>query len=133
MLFTRECDYAIRIFRALADGALVNVQEISQMENLSVSITYKIARKLEKAGYIKSYRGTNGGYCLNTPLAEITLYDVFITIDRDMFITSCTKDEFKCSRNKAEHPCMVHKEFMRLQKMIEQELKSKSLLDIMNG
>ena len=133
MLFTRECDYAVRIFRALADGELVNVQDISQLEDISVSITYKIARKLEKAGYIKSYRGTNGGYRLKASLEKVTLYDVFLTIDRNLFITSCTKKEFQCNRNQAENPCMVHKEFLRLQDMIEKELKSRSLLEIMNG
>lgn len=117
----------------MADGNTVNVQDISCMEDISPSIAYKISRKLEQAGYIRSYRGTNGGYALKKQLDEITLYDVFMAIDRNLFITSCTNSQFDCSRNTDGHPCMVHKEFVRMQDMIEKELKSKSLLEIMQG
>lgn len=131
MLFTRECDYAVRIMRALSDGKTLNVQKISECEDITTSITYKIARKLERAGYIRSYRGTNGGYALNMPLEDISLYEIFTVIDRDLFITSCTNSEFSCSRNTHDHKCMVHQEFLRLQSMIEGELKSKKLSDVM--
>ena len=62
MLFTKECDYAIRIMRALSDGELVSVSNICAAEQLPSAMTYKITRKLEKQGLLKSCRGTNGGY-----------------------------------------------------------------------
>ena len=76
MLFTKECDYAIRIMRALSDGELVSVSNICAAEQLPSAMTYKITRKLEKQGLLKSCRGTNGGYCLNRTLSEISLYDI---------------------------------------------------------
>ena len=75
MLFTKECDYAIRIMRALSSGELISVSRICEMEHLPSAMTYKITRKLEKSGFLKSCRGTNGGYALNLKLAEISLYD----------------------------------------------------------
>ena len=65
MLFTKECDYAIRIMRALSSGELISVSRICEMEHLPSAMTYKITRKLEKSGFLKSCRGTNGGYALN--------------------------------------------------------------------
>ena len=73
MLITRECDYAIRIIRALSPGDIMNVPTICEKESLTSAITYKMARKLEKAGLIKSYRGSAGGYALNCDLEHTTL------------------------------------------------------------
>ena len=41
MLFTKECDYAIRIMRALSDGELVSVSNICAAEQLPSAMTYK--------------------------------------------------------------------------------------------
>lgn len=133
MLFTRECDYAVRIMRALAGGGIVSVQEIYSRENITVSITYKITRKLEKAGLIKSYRGTNGGYELNRSLADLTLYDVFTVIDPELQITECVSHSHACSQNTCGRPCRVHGEFCRLQKLLEQELKAVPLSELLKG
>lgn len=127
MLFTRECDYAVRIIRALSAGGIVSVQDIAAGEDLSVSITYKITRKLEKAGLIESYRGSSGGYALKQPLDRLTLYDVFTVIDHDLLITECAGHSHTCSRNTGGHVCLVHGEFCRLQRLMMQELKSKPL------
>lgn len=128
MLFTRECDYAVRIIRALSGGGIVSVQDISAKEDISVSITYKITRKLEKAGLIESYRGSSGGYALKQPLDRLTLYDVFTVIDPELLITECAGHSHVCSRNTGEQVCRVHGEFCRLQRLMMQELKSKPLL-----
>lgn len=127
MLFTRECDYAVRIIRALSGGGIISVQDISAKEDISVSITYKITRKLEKAGLIKSYRGSNGGYALKAQLDSMTLYDVFMVVDPKLLITECVGHSYACSRNTKEHICQVHGEFCRLQNLIIQELRSKPL------
>ena len=91
MLFTKECDYAIRIMRALSDGELVSVSNICAAEQLPSAMTYKITRKLEKQGLLKSCRGTNGGYCLNRTLSEISLYDICAAVDPDILLLGCMK------------------------------------------
>ncbi len=48
MLFTRECDYAIRIIRALSSEEAVSVPKICQMENLPSAMTYKLSRELRR-------------------------------------------------------------------------------------
>lgn len=127
MLFTRECDYAVRIIRALSGGGVVSVQNISAGEDISVSITYKITRKLEKAGVIESYRGSNGGYALKMPLDKMTLYDIFTVMDPDLLITECVGDSHICTRNTKGHVCQVHGEFCRIQDLLVRELKSRPL------
>lgn len=132
MLITREVDYAVRILRVLSEGRTVSVQEICRKENVSVSIAYKITRKLEKAGIIKSYRGMNGGYALSADLDKITLYDVIRVVDKELLITECLGHSYTCSQNTEKKPCSVHGEFCRLQSLLIRELKSRSLLTILS-
>ena len=56
MLITRETDYALRILRALAPGSCLTVGEIAEKESLPHKFTYKIMKKLEKAGIIRIIR-----------------------------------------------------------------------------
>ena len=132
MLVSRECDYAVRIMRALSKGELVRVQEICQREDITVAMAYKLARKLEKSGYIRSYRGSSGGYSLNKDLREVTLYDICRAVDQELFVSSCTGCGYICSRDTENCPCLVHKELCRIQEVLIRELRSKSLSDMLN-
>lgn len=130
MLFTKECDYAIRIMRALSSGKLISVSRICDIEHLPSAMTYKITRKLEKSGFLKSCRGTNGGYALNKTLDEISLYDIYAAVDPEIVLLECMKDDYHCSMNSPKNPCLVHHEFCRLQSILVQEMKQKSLAEL---
>lgn len=133
MLFTRECDYAVRIVRALSTGEIVNISTICQMEQMTTAIAYKVARKLEKAGMIKSYRGSAGGYALSCDLQSTTLYDIFSVIDSKLFLTDCMQPGYSCPLHTQQKPCLVHRELCLIQNRLNQDLKAKSLADILHG
>ena len=73
MLITRETDYALRILRALAPGSCLTVGEIAEKESLPHKFTYKIMKKLEKAGIIRIIRGVNGG-CQPVSYTHLDVY-----------------------------------------------------------
>ncbi|KSV60631.1 RrF2 family transcriptional regulator [Acetivibrio ethanolgignens] len=131
MLFTRECDYAIRVMRTLSTGECMSVSMISEIERLPYAMTYKITRKLERAGLLKSYRGSKGGYALKRNSAEITLYDICVVIMPDILVFECMKEGHSCPKNTEKKPCKIHCEMARLQKILIEELKRKSLEEIL--
>lgn len=133
MLITRECDYAIRIIRALSSGEIANIQTICGQEQITSAIAYKIARKLEKAGFLKSYRGSTGGYALNCDLEKTTLYDILTIIDPELLLIECMQSGYECTLNLPRRPCLVHREFSRIQSKLNQELKECSLAEILHG
>lgn len=133
MLITREVDYAIRVLRVLACENTVSVREICKKEDISMSITYKITRKLEKAGIIQSFRGTNGGYAIKKKLDDVTLFDVIEIVDKELLITECLQHDYHCSRNPKSDACKVHQELCRLQQLLTDEIKRKSLSKIFAG
>ena len=130
MLITRRSDYAMRICRVLHDGKVHNVREICQAEEIPKAFAYKILRELEMAGLVKSERGNQGGYYLNRPLSELTLYDVVNITEDDLAILHCMKEE--CNRNPDSIPCKVHQEIERIQNILIDELKKKTIEEILD-
>ena len=129
MLITRRSDYAMRVFRVLKDGKIHNVREICEKEDIPKAFAYKILRELELADLVKSERGNRGGYLLNGDLDKITLYDVVSITEGDLAILHCMKDE--CYRNPEGMPCKVHNEIERIQNILIDEMKKKSISEIM--
>ena len=132
MMISRECDYAIRIVRALADYGVKNVNEICEKELVPVQYAYKILRKLVKNGIVKSYRGVSGGYELAKDTAEINLFDVIIAIDEKFCINDCLLPDYSCARDKSSH-CSVHTELIVIQTKLQKMLEEKSFFDILNS
>ena len=130
MLITRRSDYAMRICRVLHDGKVHNVREICQAEEIPKALAYKILRELEMADLVKSERGNQGGYYLNRPLSELTLYDVVNITEDDLAILHCMKEE--CNRNPDSMPCKVHQEIERIQNILIDELKKKTIEEILD-
>lgn len=131
MLITRECDYAVRIVRALASKERLCVNDICPKEELTPAFVYKILKKLEKAGIVQSFRGSNGGYALKMDPSEFTLLDLYLAVDDSFYMIECLDPEKPCSRN-GEEGCKVHKELCRIQQVMREELRSKSLLEILS-
>ena len=71
MLFNRETDYALRVIKNLHTDIPTSISSLAEGEFISEAIAYKVARKLDKGGLVKSMRGSNGGYMLTRPLTDI--------------------------------------------------------------
>ena len=134
MFITRECDYAVRVLRALAGEARLSVNEICEKEAITAPFAYKILKKLQKSGIVKGFRGVHGGYALNRGLNEMTLYDVYSAIDPELFIIECMDPGHVCVRNGQDgQPCLVHNELAEIQRELWSLLRRKSLQDILEG
>lgn len=133
MLITRECDYAVRVIRAMAGEKKLSVHDICEKEDITEPFAYKILKKLQKAKIVKVFRGVNGGYVMNKELSELSLFDVYHAIDPEMFIIACMDPENDCSRNGADGiSCQIHKELETIQREINRMLKEKTLDKIIN-
>lgn len=119
----------MRICRVLKDSKVHNVREICEKEDIPKAFAYKILRELESADLVKSERGNQGGYYLNKSLNDLTLYDIVSITEGDLAILHCMKE--RCERNKSDMPCKVHKEINRIQAVLVEEMKKKTIADIM--
>ncbi len=133
MFITRECDYAVRVIRALALEKRMSVKDICDRESITAPFAYKILKKLQKARIVKGFRGVHGGYSMNRDLNGITLYDVYHAIDPEMFIIECLNPRFPCVRNDEVNglPCAIHRELYGIQQELTSMLKRNSLHDLL--
>jgi len=123
MFITRECDYAVRVVRALWGESRLSVSDICEKEAITAPFAYKI---------VKGYRGVHGGYSLNRGLDELTLYEVYSAIDPDMFIIECLDPKYNCVRDGQDGlPCLVHRELLSVQDELISLLKRKTIQQIM--
>lgn len=134
MLITRECDYAVRVIRALAGSERLSVGEICEKEEITAPFAYKILKKLQKAKLVRGYRGVHGGYSLDKAATEITLFDVYTAIDPEIMIIECMDPEYQCVRDGQDKvPCLVHRELAEIQQELWRLLKRKSLQDLFDS
>lgn len=132
MFITRECDYAVRVIRALAGEQRLSVTEICEKESITAPFAYKILKKLQKAKIVRGYRGVHGGYSLAKGLGELTLFDIYGAIDPDLFIIECMNPGSQCIRDGQDGlPCQVHRELGAIQAELWDMLKRKTLRQIM--
>jgi len=134
MFITKECDYGIRIIRALADGTKKTANIISNEEKIPYTITSKIIKKLMNAAYVQSIRGSNGGYQLSRPLDTITLVDIITAVDANRCINECLRNSSVCDfKSHPDRPCTVHHELAQAQDIMVSALRSKTMDTVIYG
>lgn len=87
--------YAIRIMLDLAvnnNGEYIPLKDISQRQGISLKYLEQIISRLNKAGYLKSFRGSSGGYRLAKMPCEYTIGDILRTTEGSMAPISCLEN-----------------------------------------
>ena len=64
-----------------AEGALVNLTEISKRQDISLAYLEQLFVKLRRADLVVSVRGPGGGYRLARPASEIRVVDILSAVD----------------------------------------------------
>ena len=78
-----KSDYSIRALAelALAGGGPCTVHDLAARQGISPRFLQNLLLALRRRGLVHSQRGSEGGYRLARPAAEITLADVFRAAD----------------------------------------------------
>lgn len=125
-IINRETDYAIRILRVLRDGQRHSIREICQSQHMTKPFTYKISKKLERAGYIRVLRGVEGGCQLACDLACVNLHQLMAALEEDEVLVACMESGYTCEYA-AKAGCRVHRNLSQLQQRINEQLQSYSI------
>lgn len=94
--------YAVRVMLDLAmqeKDKCVKVKEIAKRQNLSEKYLEQIISVLNKAGYVKSVRGAQGGYLLTKDPSEYTVGMILRLTEGSLNPVACLDDEVnQCER-----------------------------------
>ncbi len=75
MQLSRFTDYSLRVlfYAAINNDRLTTLSEIAQFYDISIEHLRKVVHALSKSGYLKTFRGKNGGIRLGKDPADINI------------------------------------------------------------
>ena len=80
-------------------GSSVNVDQIAEVTGSSRHHVAKVMQRLAKDGFVSSYRGPNGGFYLQRNENDISLLEIYESIEGKITPTSCPMDKQVCNFN----------------------------------
>jgi Rrf2 family protein len=92
MKISAQEEYGLRCLLQLAtlgENESLTLPQIAEREGISVANAGKLMWLLNKANFVKSTRGTKGGYALARPAEEIRLSEVIKVLDNDVLSKHC--------------------------------------------
>jgi len=106
---------------------LVNVVQISERLDSSKHHVAKVMQRLVKDGYLYSHRGPTGGFALKVPPEQITLLELYESIEGKIVIGECPMDNPVCPFGK----CIFNNVTSKLTKDFVDYMKSQTLKDFL--
>lgn len=126
--------YALRIMVDLAqhnDGTFIRLKDISERQAVTLKYMEQIMPLLTRAGYVKSYRGNNGGYQLAKDPSEYTAGEILRTTEGSLSPLACIEDEPNQCPRYQECDTVVFWE--GLKQAIDQYVDSVTLADLIRS
>jgi len=101
---------------------------LSESTGITVQFIEQILRPLKKAGLITSVRGATGGHILDKAPSDITVGEIVRIMEGGINLTDCVNDDSICERSSF---CKTRQVWVRASKVLEEELDSITLEDLM--
>lgn len=132
MLLTKKSEYALLSLVSIAKSdEPKNVDTLSTELNISKSFLAKILQNLARNDILKSYKGNSGGFMLNRPSQELTIFEITKIAEQKIpLVFECTSDLGNCSGTLGSG-CTVFPILNKLQNKINGFLNELTLKDIL--
>ena len=137
MQITRREEYGLKglIFLAQQPQEKFSlVSEISKVQKIPEKFLAKIFQELSRAGLLRSYRGSKGGFSLRKRANEITLREVIEVLEGPVAINRCLLHKGECDE---ESECSLREVWEEAQHHLLKVLDRTTLEDlakrILNG
>lgn len=125
--------YALRVMLDLAvnnTGEFIPLKDVSARQGITLKYLEQIVILLKKAGYLRSSRGTSGGYQLAKEPKDYTLGDILRVTEGSLAPIACLDDPVnQCSRQSI---CPTLEFWEGLDKVINDYVDSVTLQDLLD-
>ncbi|MGN0182207.1 MAG: RrF2 family transcriptional regulator [Candidatus Ornithomonoglobus sp.] len=127
--------YAIRLMLDIAQHSsgenVVSLKDVSKRQNISLKYLEQIVNMLSKAGFLRSQRGSQGGYKMLRRPEEYTIGDILRVTEGEMAPVSCLEDKVnQCER---ASQCPTIKFWTGLYDTVNKYLDGTTIADLMNS
>ena len=131
MKITTRGRYALRIMVDLArheDRAYTPLSEIAKRQDISLKYMEMIVSMLNKAGFVTSTRGKNGGYHLNGAPEDFTVSSILKLTEGSLAPVACL-EEGRASCPRAGH-CETLPMWIGLERVVDNYLGGITIADL---
>ena len=132
MKLSTRTRYAVRAIIELAQNKPnkpLQLKVIAQRQDISVKYLEQLMAVLRSSGFVRSVRGSKGGYVLAKEPDQIKLSDVFHCLEGTVTTTECVENEDCCERSA---DCAARQVWTQVQQAIDNVLQSITLRDLVD-
>jgi Rrf2 family protein len=130
MRISMKTDYgliALKHMSTQATESLTNAREIATKFDLPPSLLAKIMQSLSQSGIIEAQKGSGGGYRMARAPKDVTLTEVFESIEGPVHMVVCTQEAACCS---LEDRCSIKNGLINLELRFVEFFNSVTLADL---
>jgi len=132
MKLSTRTRYAVRAIIELAQNdndRPLQLKVIAQRQDISIKYLEQLMAVLRSAGFVRSVRGSKGGYVLAKIPNEIKLNEVMDRLEGTVTTVECVENKDYCSRSA---DCAARYLWTQVEQAIEHVLQSITLQDLVN-
>ena len=132
MKLSTRTRYGIRAIIELAQHGIekpLQLKIIAQRQDISVKYLEQLITILKSAGFVRSIRGSKGGYILARPADHIKLSEVFNCLEGSVTTAECVGDKQYCERSS---DCVARELWIEVEQAIENVLQAITLQDLVD-
>ena len=121
--------YAVRLMLDVAIHGMdknVSMRDVAERQNISIKYLEQIVALLNKAGYLETARGNNGGYKLAKSPEQYKVGDILRKTEGDLAPIACVSGEECCRKEN----CKTFSFWQGLDNVINEYVDSKTLADL---
>jgi len=130
MRISMKTDYGLIALKHISsqnNSELVNAREIAERFALPPNLLAKILQSLSQSGIIEAQKGSGGGYRMARKPNDVTLTQIFESIEGPVHMVMCTADDGTCS---LEERCTVKNGLMNLERRFAEFFDTVTLSDV---
>lgn len=130
MRLSTKARYAARAMTELAVRSgkdPVKLKDIAGSQDISIKYLEQLMHPLRVNGHVKTLKGSRGGYTLNKPAEDITLYDIVLAVEGSLAPVDCVEDSRICKR---AEKCVTRNIWVNLHRVIVDELQKVTLKEL---
>jgi len=132
MKLSTRTRYGVRAVLELAGNQTkepLRIKTIAHRQDISVKYLEQLMAILKSAGFVRSIRGSKGGYILAKPANRIKLSDVFNALEGPVTTVECLENENYCAK---VADCVTRQVWAEVQQAIMSVLQSMTLQDLVD-
>lgn len=122
--------YALRLMLDLAvnnTGGYIPIKRIAERQGISEKYLEQIITQISRAGFVRSVRGSQGGYQLAKPPEEYTVGMILRLMEGELSPVACLDDSSGCDR---PDRCVTIEVWQEIKEAIENVVDNVTLADL---